>query len=424
MKNDEQLSELFIRFFEIIGKDLATTAGEIVGMLKRDKQENSPFFNEEYTPQKKNAEILTFPKVAEEQDIKTEDKGIFEFKITKEEIKKMPKTIKNGRIFAEGFSVCYRVRKTGKNSYSYQVRFKKDGFNINFSEKHKENLKLRFLEKLKQQSLQREQQTENGIPTVFEKFALYYFERFRKPKVSEETYKKDTCRLNTHILPVLGKKEIKSITPSDCQSILNNLTEKKLGKTADEVYSLLSCTFKCAISHHIIQYSPLDTVLHIQHVRESGKALTKNEEKNLLNAFKGTVYEILFAVVLYTGLRPNEYKTAKINGNFIVAVNSKRKNGKIEYKRIPISPMLTNYIKNVTEFNFPAENVIRKRFNEVLPNHKLYDLRTTFYTRCKECGVSEEALKEFVGHSLGALGNAYTDLSDEYLLKEGKKLKY
>jgi hypothetical protein len=34
----------------------------------------------------------------------------------------------------------------------------------------------------------------------------------------------------------------------------------------------------------------------------------------------------VFALALYTGLRPNEYNTAKIEGNFIVAVNSKRKN--------------------------------------------------------------------------------------------------
>ena len=132
----------------------------------------------------------------------------------------------------------------------------------------------------------------------------------------------------------------------------------------------------------------------------------------------------MFAVALYTGLRPNEYKTAKIIGKVIVAVNSKRKNGKVEYKRIPISPMLAPYLAGIIELNFPSEKVIRRKFNEVLPHHKLYDLRTTFYTRCKECGVSEEARKEFVGHSLGALGNAYTDLSDEYLLKEGEKLCY
>lgn len=51
-------------------------------------------------------------------------------------------------------------------------------------------------------------------------------------------------------------------------------------------------------------------------------------------------------LALYTGLRPNELYTAKIEGNFIVAINSKRKNRKLEYKKIPISKMLKPYIAN------------------------------------------------------------------------------
>ena len=33
----------------------------------------------------------------------------------------------------------------------------------------------------------------------------------------------------------------------------------------------------------------------------------------------------MFAVGLYNGMRPNEYYSAKIEGDFIVAINSKRK---------------------------------------------------------------------------------------------------
>ena len=66
--------------------------------------------------------------------------------------------------------------------------------------------------------------------------------------------------------------------------------------------------------------------------------------------------------------------------------------------------------------------IIRKEFNRILPNHRLYDLRTTFYTRCQELSVEHTARNLFVGHTLGVLENTYTDISDEYLLKEGKKL--
>ncbi len=65
---------------------------------------------------------------------------------------------------------------------------------------------------------------------------------------------------------------------------------------------------------------------------------------------------------------------------------------------------------------------MRDKLKTILPGHILYDLRTTFYTRCEECGVAPAARDEFVGHSQGVLHDAYTDLSDEFLLKEGNKL--
>ena len=132
----------------------------------------------------------------------------------------------------------------------------------------------------------------------------------------------------------------------------------------------------------------------------------------------------MFAVGLYTGLRPNEYKTAIIEGDFIVANNSKRKNGKVELKKIPITPMLKPYLEGVTDLTFVRLEAMRMKLKDILPYHKLYDLRTTFYTRCQECGVTEVAIKKFVGHTLGGLADTYTDLSDAFLLKESTKIDY
>lgn len=187
----------------------------------------------------------------------------------------------------------------------------------------------------------------------------------------------------------------------------------------------MNVIFKAAILHGLMKQNPLDIVLHQEHEREHGKALTKEEEKILPGAFKGTKYEIPFAVALYTGMRPNEYPTARVEGDFIVAVNSKRKTKKVEYKKIPITPMLRPYWEGFSgSLAFPSYKTMREKFLSVLPNHILYDMRTTFYSRCTECGIADAARDEFVGHSLGKLGNAYTDLSDNFLLREGEKFRY
>lgn len=308
-----------------------------------------------------------------------------------------------------------------KKRNSYQLRNKVQAKRLRHK-RVKQQFRCRqekFIEALKSWGTEKEKK----LPSKFSEFANYYFENYRKRKVTQTTLYNDKSRLKNHIIPYFKDKRIKDIRPLECQDFIDKLAEKST-KTSNECFSLLNGIFKYAIAQGIISANPLSIVLVERHDSTHGKALTKEEEKILLNGTKGTRYQILFAVALYTGLRPNEYKTARIEGKFIIAKNSKRKNGKLEFKRIPISPMLKPYIATDTEFNFPCKEYMADKSHQFLPGHKLYDLRTTFYTRCEECGVAPPARDEFVGHSRGKLNDAYSDLPDEYLLKEGKKLKW
>ena len=343
------------------------------------------------------------------------------YTFTQKEIDKMPKAFKR-EFRAEGCTIRISRRQVSKNGFTYEIRYRRNGYNVYISDKNLERGKQRFIEKLK--TAQKVEKNTKATPGSFHSFAMFYFENFRKRKVAPKTYESDLGRYKKYLLPYFGEKRLTQITSLECQGLIDELAATGKGKTTDEIYSLMSVIFKAAIAHGLLNKNPLDIVFHRKHEKTHGKALSKAEEDLLLSQTAGTEYQLMFAIALYTGMRPNEYETAKRDGDFIVSVNSKRKNGRIEYKKIPITPMLRPYIKDIQEFSFYKPYTLREKFNSILPNHILYDLRTTFYSRCTECGIPDVVQKLFVGHSLGELKTAYTDLSDDYLLKEGEKLKY
>lgn len=373
----------------------------------------------QYAPKEEQNEIANLLTEAATQHPETE--GAVRF--TQKDYLQMPRKFR--QLFkTQGLTArVYRRQTSAKlKHYNYEIRLRSDGYNIYACADNLTEAKQKFIQKLNEYEKLGEEQ--KAVPTAFSKFTEYFFDKFYSRKVSESTLRVAKNQFKNHLSSYFKDTALKLITPNLCQELIDGLEADGKGKTAEDIHSLLNIIFKAAIKHGLLTNNPIDMVVHNKHEREHGKALTKAEEHSLLVKTKGTPYNLMFAIALYTGLRPNEYKTARIDGNFIVANNSKRKNGKTELKKIPVTPMLKPYLNGVTEFHFTRLEQIRNKFNAILPEHRLYDLRTTFYTRCMECGIADTAIKKFVGHTLGGLADTYADLSDEFLLREGQKLLY
>lgn len=378
----------------------------------------------------KTAFALTSERLEEKNGLKAQTNGTsesFNPNFTRRELSLMPLQFRK-EYRVDGTLIRCRKRPTGKNKYTYEMRLRRDGYNVTATAKNLEECKAKFLAKLKEAD---KQKTTTENKTNFKTFAVYYFETFKKRKVVEATYKADCSRLNSCILPRFGDVDLKDITPNDCQTFIDSLISQGKSKTAEEVHSLLNQIFKGAIKHGYIAHNPLDLVVKTKHESEHGTALTLEKEAQFLALLNGDKYAPIFITALYTGMRPNEYAHAEFKGDFVVTINSKRKNGKVEYKKIPLHPMLLPFVTPafIEKFNALRKteiNTLRRYFcrNFTKIASKLYDLRTTFYTRCQMCGVAEPARNEFFGHSSGVLKDTYTDLPDDYLLEEGKKIKY
>ena len=135
--------------------------------------------------------------------------------------------------------------------------------------------------------------------------------------MGESTFRVAMSNYKNHVAPHFGDMPLKSITADRCQELLDRLIDEDKVRTEENVFTMLNMIFKAAVKHGVMAHNPIDMVFHTKHEREHGKALTKDEERKLLEQTAGTPYQLMFAIALYTGLRPNEYKTAVIDGDFV-----------------------------------------------------------------------------------------------------------
>ena len=179
--------------------------------------------------------LLENGKKRKEQTIKRQDETLF-LKFTNKEISNMPERFRKEFILQDRVVHCLK-RKSGKHTYNYVIRYRRSGWNIVVSSNDLETAKAKFIERLNKKvediiSIKENRKGTvstiiNGVSTNFHEFSTYYFENYRKRKVSQQTYYNDMCRYKNHIKPCFGDKSLLEITPAECQQFLDGYLEKE-----------------------------------------------------------------------------------------------------------------------------------------------------------------------------------------------------
>lgn len=324
----------------------------------------------------------------------------------------MPK-LKEGR---------FRITRDGL----WQVRYRRDGYDIQFTAKDKKTVVDKFREWVRSVNDEKKAQLPKKTQN-FGEFAERYFAEVKRANVGAGTYETQYRCLQMHVLPKLGELHVRQITPMKCQELLNGILSEGKGRTAETVKFILGEVLNAAVGEKLISDSPMKYVKIPKHQRQNGTALSSEEIRRFLEACENSPYRKQFAVYLYTGIRRNELHGAVFEGEFIVVPCGKcRKGQKQQHRKIPLAPALRGYLPLSAEELAVENDVLTGNFKKLCPAHHLYDLRHTFTTRALESGICKPLVDVWTGHkdNRDMTATVYTHFTDEFQVREMEKLDY
>ena len=354
---------------------------------------------------------------------------------TKKEIKSMPQ--KYRKIFAqEGFIVPYRLRKDGV----YEARLRRKDVHIEVSAKDFGVLKEKFLKALHKSASKIEPMPEVVVKrsTADVKFAdcVRDWLTVKQKMVKPSTFKEYDRLCKHDLIPAFENKVLAEMDRSTLQSFLFSYIDKGKCRTADKLYDLLRCIFDVVAEDYQVP-SPMAKVVLPKYQTKKGSAFTKEEERKLVDYCRengNLEASSAILALLYFGMRYSELATMKVvDENWLQIETSKERLGQdVVLRYAPFTPMVK---KNLPYIDFEKarrtnQRTIASTIKRLFPNHHPHELRYTYITRCKECGVHSEVVMMWDGHSedkdvlASRVDRGYTDFSKEHQLKEASKVDY
>lgn len=318
-----------------------------------------------------------------------------------------------------------------KNGYEY--RFRKDGHSKSFygttKEKAKEKAKA-FINELNKTYVNGKRQTERLPTTTTQALtpALDFFEKWfsqvKIHQVKEITYYKLYNKYKRYIKEKLKTLNLQEINADHIQQIINSTTPRN----KEDIKSIFNQCLTYAIGCNKIKNNPCAYIKITKHLRENGKALSKEELQTFKEKIKCSDKQLVFLLFLYSGIRACEYSTLKIDieRNVIIVKNGKVKSGTKQTERlVPILRPLKAVISEIPQIlnkNIKT-STIQAEYHEITGGH-LKDLRHTFATYCRKF-VDNELVSIWQGRALPNItASVYTHFDIEFQQEQANKIDY
>jgi integrase len=151
-----------------------------------------------------------------------------------------------------------------------------------------------------------------GRPISFERqsvaqFLTYWHEESVKGSVRERTYESYEGTVRMHLIPGLGRHQLRSLTPQHVQEYLNEMS--KFGLSARSVQyqqAVLRIALNQALRWELVVRNVATLVTPPRAVRPDVQPLNPEEAKQLLHAVHGHRLEAVVSIAMTMGLRLGE----------------------------------------------------------------------------------------------------------------------
>jgi len=139
--------------------------------------------------------------------------------------------------------------------------------------------------------------------------AAYYLDNVAKGNYADSTYKSYKARLDNHILPEIGDKQVKDLKKVDIQNLVfgwKNQTNPLSGNTIRLVRSILNGVLDFAVDMDLIGKNVADRIILPKQAKYQPRIYTEVEIQKLLLAARGSNLYVPILLAVKVGLRRSE----------------------------------------------------------------------------------------------------------------------